>query len=82
VELQIWLPNSGWYLGFGQCAALDDFVNREGYGYDPDIWTPSEDALELVLKLCDYYGLEDPDAAPLPTTGAVPERVDLAGYTR
>ena len=82
VELQIWLPNSGWYLGFGQCAALEDFVNREGYGYDPDIWTPSEYALELVLKLCDYYGLEDPDAEPLPTTGTVPERVDLAGYTR
>ena len=81
-ELQIWLPNSGWYLGFGQHAALEDFVNREGYGYDPDIWTPSEYALELVLKLCDYYGLEDPDAAPLPTTGTVPERVDLAGYTR
>ncbi len=80
VQIKIYLPNTGYYVGFGQHAALEDFVNREGCGYDPDIWVPSEYALELTLKLCGYYGLTDEDAAPLPTRGEVPARVSLKGY--
>ena len=82
VELPIYLPNTGFFIGFGQHAELRNFVNREGYGYDPDIWVPSEYALELTLKLCDYYGLKDADAAPIETYGETPKRVDLSGYTR
>ena len=80
VELYIQLPNTGYNVGFAQGVSLEDFVNREGYGYDPDIWVPSEYALELTLQMCEFYGLSDPDAQPLPTYGEVPERVDLSGY--
>lgn len=81
VELTVWLPNSGYGFSFGPHATLEDFQNREGYGYDPDIWVPSEYALELTLKLCDYYGLTDPDTTPLPDVGQAPARVSLEGYT-
>lgn len=82
VELTVWLPNSGYRVSFGPHATLEDFQNREGYGYDPDIWVPSEYALELTLKLCEYYGLTDPDAAALPDVGQAPARVSLGGYTK
>lgn len=83
-NVQIWihLPNTGYGVGFGNCATLEDFVNREGYGYDPDIWVPSEYALELTLKMCEFYGLQDPDAQPLPNYGELVERVSLSGYTK
>jgi len=83
-NVQIWihLPNTGYGVGFGQAATLEDFVNREGYGYDPDIWVPSEYALELTLKMCEFYGLQDPDAQPLPNYGELVERVSLSGYTK
>jgi len=82
VQIRIFLPNTGYNLGFGNCAELEGFVNREGYGYDPDIWVPSEYALELTLKMCEFYGLQDPDALPLPNYGELVERVNLSGYTR
>lgn len=82
VQIQIYLPNTGYGLGFGNCATLEEFVNREGYGYDPDIWVPSEYALELTLKMCEFYGLQDPDAQPLPSYGELVERVSLSGYTK
>lgn len=82
VQIQIYLPNTGYGLGFGNHATLEDFVNREGYGYDPDVWVPSEYALELVLKMCEFYGLQDPDAQPLPNYGELVERVSISGYTR
>ena len=82
VHIRIYLPNTGYNIGFGQHAKLEDFVNREGYGYDPDIWVPSEYALELTLKMCEFYGLQDPDAQPLPSYGELVERVSLSGYTK
>lgn len=82
VQIRIYLPNSGYNVGFGQHAALEDFVNRENYGHDPDIWVPSEYALELTLKMCQFYGLQDPDAKPLPNYGELVERVSLSGYTK
>lgn len=82
VELTVWLPNSGYGFSFGPHATLEDFQNREGYGYDPDIWVPSEYALELTLKMCDYYGLSDPDTTVLPNVGQAPARVSLDGYTK
>ena len=82
VQIRIFLPNTGYGIGFGQHATLEDFVNREGYGYDPDIWVPSEYALELTLKMCEFYGLQDPDAQPLPSYGELVERVSLSGYTK
>lgn len=82
VQIKVYLPNTGYYVGFGQHAELKDFVNREGYGFDPDIWVPSEYALELTLKMCEFYGLQDPDAQPLPNYGELVERVSLSGYTK
>ena len=82
VQIRVYLPNTGYSIGFGQHATLEDFVNREGYGYDPDIWVPSEYALELTLKMCEFYGLQDPDAQPLPNYGELVERVSLSGYTK
>jgi len=82
VQIRIYLPNTGYNVGFGQHARLEDFLNREGYGYDPDIWVPSEYALELTLKMCAFYGLQDPDAQPLPNYGELVERVSLDGYVR
>ena len=82
VQIKVYLPNTGYYAGFGQCIELKDFVNREGYGFDPDIWVPSEYALELTLKMCEFYGLQDPDAQPLPSYGELVERVSLSGYTK
>ena len=82
VQIWVYLPNTGYSIGFGQHATLEDFVNREGYGYDPDIWVPSEYALELTLKMCEFYGLQDPDAQPLPNYGELVERVSLSGYTK
>ncbi len=82
VQIRVYLPNTGYNVGFGQCVELKDFVNREGYGYDPDIWVPSEYALELTLKMCEFYGLQDPDAQPLPNYGELVERVSLDGYVR
>ena len=82
VQIRVYLPNTGYNVGFGQCVELKDFVNRERYGYDPDIWVPSEYALELTLKMCEFYGLQDPDAQPLPNYGELVERVSLSGYTK
>lgn len=82
VQIRVYLPNTGYNLGFGQHATLEDFVNREGYGYDPDVWVPSEYALELTLKMCEFYDLQDPDAQPLPDYGELVERVSLDGYTK
>lgn len=81
VSIQLKMPNSGFGLNFGPICCLEDFVDREGIGYDPDIWVPSEYALELTLKLCEYYGLSDTDAEALPTVGLTPERISLDGYT-
>lgn len=80
VQIGICLPNSGYWVGFGQSVSLEDFVNREGWGYDPDIWVPSEYALELTLKMCEYYNLSDPDATVLPEYGEIVERVNLEDY--
>jgi len=80
VHIDIYLPNSGYNTAFGDSVALEDFICREGIGYDPDIWVPTEYALDLVLKMCDYYGLNDPDAVPLEPYGTLPEKVDLTDY--
>lgn len=52
------LPNSAISFQLGQWLFLfDDNYFKEGIGFKPDIWTNGSDALELVLKLIDYYDL-------------------------
>ena len=33
--------------------------NRDGTGYLPDLWVPSDKALERVEKMIGYYGLRE-----------------------
>lgn len=53
-----YLPNSGMELYFGQGLCLtDDYKNRDGVGFLPDIWVNPFDSLDLVIKMCSFYEL-------------------------
>lgn len=73
------LPNSGIFFGGAQEFQIHDGKNAQCVGFDPDIWVPSEYALELTIKMCEYYGLE-PGEKKVETYGTAPERVSLDGY--
>ena len=80
--MEIYLPNSG--IGFSismgaQFYGVGEILDVHGTGFDPDIWVPSEYALELTIKLCEYYGLE-PSEKKVETYGTAPARVSLDGY--
>ena len=81
-NMEIYLPNSG--IGFSismgaQFYGVGEILDVHGTGFDPDIWVPSEYALELTIKLCEYYGLE-PSEKKVETYGTAPARVSLDGY--
>lgn len=75
----IFLPNSGLAFEYQSGISLYDGKNIHSTGIDPDIWVPSEYALELTIKMCEYYGLE-PGEKKVETYGNAPERVDLDKY--
>lgn len=52
-----YLPNSGLAVQFGTGLTLFSEENTDGYGFIPDLWVPSEDALDVVVRLCEHYGL-------------------------
>lgn len=57
-NFSFYLPHSGLSLYFGTGLALfEDGTNRDGTGFLPDLWVPSEQALELAEKMIDYYDL-------------------------
>lgn len=51
------LPNSGIILYFGTGLYLSSDNMEEGTGFMPDIWTPSSDALDRVIKLINKNAL-------------------------
>ena len=75
----IYLPNTGLEFSYRADLVFDDGHSIHGTGFDPDIWVPSEYALELTIKLCEYYGLE-PGEKKVETYGTAPARVSLDGY--
>lgn len=55
-----YLPHSGLPLYFGTALSLvGDLGNFDGIGIEPDIWTPSRDAAAAVLRMVEYYGLDE-----------------------
>ena len=55
---QFYLPNSGLCMTMGMVLQfVETEENRDGIGYLPDLWVPSDKALERVEKMVGYYGL-------------------------
>lgn len=53
-----YLPHSGLSLYFGTCLLLtDDGENRDGAGFSPDLWVPSDRAGDAAERMIEYYGL-------------------------
>ena len=59
----IFLPNSKMMLGLGKLL-FDDYndyykgMNPEGIGFMPDVFVNSTEALDLSMKMIEYYGIE------------------------
>lgn len=54
-----YLPNSGLAAYYGHTLFFNDNTeNIDGKGYMPDIWVSPSEALDRVIKLCEYYKLK------------------------
>ena len=52
------LPNSGFAVSFGGILNLrPDLSQFEGSGFMPDLWVPSDESLERVLRFVERHGL-------------------------
>lgn len=59
-NLYFYLPASGVEIRLGTAMSLfGDLGNFDGIGIEPDIWTPSKDAADAVVRLVEYYGLNE-----------------------
>lgn len=53
-----YLPNSGLAVSWGtKLQQVEQNRNPDGSGWEPDLWVPSDEALQWVEKLIDYYDL-------------------------
>lgn len=54
----LYLPYSGMYLQVGtKISMLETTENCEGIGILPDLWVNPTDAMDAVLRMCEYYDL-------------------------
>lgn len=55
---EFFLPHSGLFLRMGSKISFYDYIGlSEGVGVRPDLWVNPADALDAVIRLCDYYSL-------------------------
>lgn len=58
---EFYLPNSGIFLRMGsKMAFYDDLEMSEGIGVTPNLWVNGPDALDAVVRMCNYYSLKNP----------------------
>lgn len=56
---EFFLPNSGIFLRMGsKIAFYDGLEMSEGIGVMPDLWVDAPDALDAVVRMCNYYNLK------------------------
>lgn len=57
------LPHSGIFIRMGsRLSFYDNLEKSEGAGVTPNLWVNGRDALDAVIRMCNYYGLTEPPA--------------------
>lgn len=58
---EFFLPHSGLFLRMGsKMSFYGGLEMSEGIGVLPDLWVNGPDALDAVVRMCNYYGLNEP----------------------
>lgn len=56
---RMFLPKTGLPVHFGASLMIDPGYTEDGYCFDPDIWIDSDDAVDAIYRMCQFYGISN-----------------------